>query len=287
MEAFYYAFGEDDLYIIMDVPDQAAAAALGLAISAAGAITWSTTALLTPEEIDAAVGTSVEYRPPGAEGARAAASHGPRPDTPNEERRRPIGRGCDILGPAGTPTARERSLWPPNTPRSQRTSPHSSFRRTSRTTTACAPRGTGTSSGPSWTRPDGLVNQAHECIDRHAAGERANKLALIWQSQGLEIEEYTFADLKRETDRAANALRSVGIEKGDRVFFLSDRIPELYFGVFGALKLGALVAPLFSAFGPEPIAERVGRAEGKAMITTPKLLSKVNEIRDTCPAWST
>ena len=66
VEAFYYAFGEDDLYIIMDVPDQAAAAALGLAISAAGAITWSTTALLTPEEIDAAVGTPVEYRPPGA-----------------------------------------------------------------------------------------------------------------------------------------------------------------------------------------------------------------------------
>ena len=132
--------------------------------------------------------------------------------------------------------------------------------------------------------PDGLVNQGHECIDRHAVGERANKLALIWQSQGLEVEEYTFADLKRETDRAANALRSVGIEKGDRVFFLSDRIPELYFGFFGALKLGALAAPLFSAFGPEPIAERVGRAEGKAMITTPKLLSKVNAIRDNLPS---
>ena len=132
--------------------------------------------------------------------------------------------------------------------------------------------------------PDGLVNQAHECIDRHAMGERANKLALIWQSQGLEVEEYTFADLKRETDRAANALRSAGIEKGDRVFFLSDRIPELYFGFFGALKLGALAAPLFSAFGPEPISERVGRAEGKAMITTPKLLSKVNEIRDNLPS---
>ncbi len=132
--------------------------------------------------------------------------------------------------------------------------------------------------------PDGLVNQAHECIDRHAMGERANKLALIWQSQGLEVEEYTFADLKRETDRAANALRSVGIEKGDRVFFLSDRIPELYFGFFGALKLGALAAPLFSAFGPEPISERVGRAEGKAMITTPKLLSKVNAIRDNLPS---
>ncbi len=66
VEAFYYAFGDDDLYIIMDVPDQVAAAALGLAIGGAGAISWSTTVLLTPEEIDAAVGASVDYRPPGA-----------------------------------------------------------------------------------------------------------------------------------------------------------------------------------------------------------------------------
>lgn len=66
VESFYYAFGEDDLYIIMDVPDQASATALGLAIGAAGAISWSTTVLLTPEEIDEAVAKSVEYRPPGA-----------------------------------------------------------------------------------------------------------------------------------------------------------------------------------------------------------------------------
>ena len=66
VEAFYYAFRDDDLYIIMDVPDQVSAAALGLAIGGAGAISWSTTVLLTPEEIDEAVNTSVEYRPPGA-----------------------------------------------------------------------------------------------------------------------------------------------------------------------------------------------------------------------------
>lgn len=66
VEAFYYAFGDDDLIIIMDVPDQASAAALGLSIGAAGAISWSTTVLLTPEEVDEAVAKSVEYRPPGA-----------------------------------------------------------------------------------------------------------------------------------------------------------------------------------------------------------------------------
>ena len=93
--------------------------------------------------------------------------------------------------------------------------------------------------------------------------------------------------LKRETDRVANAFRGVGIVKGDRVFFLSDRIPELYFGVFGALKLGAIAAPLFSAFGPEPIRERVARADGKAIVTTPKLLPKVDAIRDRLPSLET
>ena len=135
--------------------------------------------------------------------------------------------------------------------------------------------------------PDGLINQAHECIDRHALGAKAEKLAMIWQAAGGEIENYTYADMKRETDRVANAFRGVGIVKGDRVFFLSDRIPELYFGVFGALKLGAIAAPLFSAFGPEPIRERVARADGKAIVTTPKLLPKVDAIRDRLPSLET
>ena len=135
--------------------------------------------------------------------------------------------------------------------------------------------------------PNGLINQAHECIDRHAASDKATKLAMIWQSASGDVEEYTYADMKRETDKVANAFRAVGIEKGDRVFFLSDRIPELYFGVFGVLKLGAIAAPLFSAFGPEPIKERVDRAEGKVIVTTPKLLAKVDAIRDQLPSLKT
>ena len=132
--------------------------------------------------------------------------------------------------------------------------------------------------------PNGLINQAHECIDRHADGDRAQKLAMIWNSSNGIVEEYTFADLKKETNIVANAFRKAGINKGDRVFFLSDRIPELYFGVFGTLKLGAIAAPLFSAFGPEPIKERVQRADGKVIVTTPKLLAKVNEIRSELPS---
>ncbi len=66
VESLFYAFGGDDLYIVMDAPDNVSAAALGLAVAAGGAITWNTTVLLTPEEIDEAARKSVTYRPPGS-----------------------------------------------------------------------------------------------------------------------------------------------------------------------------------------------------------------------------
>ncbi len=65
LEAFYYAFGEDDVYLIFDAPDNASAAALSLAVSASGAATVKTTVLLTPEDIDHAAKKHVTYRHPG------------------------------------------------------------------------------------------------------------------------------------------------------------------------------------------------------------------------------
>ena len=65
VEAFYYAFGDTDLFVIADVPDNVTAAALSLTVNAAGAATAKVTVLLTPEEIDAAAKKSPSYRPPG------------------------------------------------------------------------------------------------------------------------------------------------------------------------------------------------------------------------------
>ncbi len=62
VEALYFAFGEDDLYVVFDVPERTIATGLGMKIAAAGVISWNTTALLTPEEIDQASGVSVNYR---------------------------------------------------------------------------------------------------------------------------------------------------------------------------------------------------------------------------------
>ncbi|MBM4415451.1 MAG: acetate--CoA ligase [Chloroflexi bacterium] len=131
--------------------------------------------------------------------------------------------------------------------------------------------------------PGGLVNQANECIDRHAR-RAPDRLAMIWEGSDGRVERLTFEELRRLTNRFANVLRELGIARGDRVFFFADRIPELYVGVFGALKAGAIAAPLFSAFGPEPVAERVRRADGVLMVTTPRLLAKIEAIRADLPS---
>ena len=65
VEAFYYGFGDDDAYVILESPDDVTAAAVCLAVGASGAVTTSTTALLSPEDVDAAIKKSVDYRPPG------------------------------------------------------------------------------------------------------------------------------------------------------------------------------------------------------------------------------
>lgn len=65
LEAFYFAFGDRDVYVLADFPDNESATAMALAVNASGAVAIRTTVLLTPEEVDAAAKRSVEYRPPG------------------------------------------------------------------------------------------------------------------------------------------------------------------------------------------------------------------------------
>jgi uncharacterized protein with GYD domain len=66
LESFYFAFGDDDAYVTVDLPDNATAAAVALAVNSSGAVQASTVVLMTPEELDEATRTSVDYRPPGA-----------------------------------------------------------------------------------------------------------------------------------------------------------------------------------------------------------------------------
>ncbi len=115
------------------------------------------------------------------------------------------------------------------------------------------------------------INIAHEAVDRHAAGERADHLALRWLGKDGARRDFSYRDLREQTGRFANVLRQLDIGAGSRVFILAGRIPELYISVLGALKNRCVVSPLFSAFGPEPIHTRLAMGEGAVLVTTESL----------------
>jgi acetyl-CoA synthetase len=139
-------------------------------------------------------------------------------------------------------------------------------------------------------RLDGLpagrgLNIAHEAVDRHAAGPLGARVAMRWLRRDGTVEEATYAQLGASTNRFANVLRELGVAKGDRVFSLLGRVPELYVTAVGALKNVSVFCPLFSAFGPGPIHQRLDRGDGRVLVTTPALYRrKVAPIRDSLPA---
>jgi acetyl-CoA synthetase len=129
------------------------------------------------------------------------------------------------------------------------------------------------------------LNIAHEAVDRHAASPLCRRVALRFLSSDGGRRDLTYGELADETSRFANALRALGVGKGDRVFALLGRVPELYVAALGTLKNGSVFCPLFSAFGPEPIRARLELGGGKVLVTTEALYRrKVAGIRGTLPA---
>ncbi|MBU1658327.1 acetate--CoA ligase [bacterium] len=122
--------------------------------------------------------------------------------------------------------------------------------------------------------PSGGLNIAHEAIDRHANGTLAEKVALLWLCEDGHQKKYTFSQMKKESAKFANILSSLGLVKGERVFTLSTRLPELYIAAIGILKNLNVLCPLFSQFGPQPILQRMQRGDAKVLLTTKKLFEK-------------
>ena len=118
------------------------------------------------------------------------------------------------------------------------------------------------------------LNIAYECVDRHADSPRGSHLALRWLGKQGTSRDYSYDELRRLTNRFANLLGKLGISKGDRVFVLTGRIPELYIAALGTLKNGSVFCPLFSAFGPEPIQQRLTIGDGKVLVTTTALYQR-------------
>ncbi len=115
------------------------------------------------------------------------------------------------------------------------------------------------------------LNIAHEAVDRHAAGALRDTVALRWLGRAGDTVDISYGDLRASTNRFAHVLRALGLSRGDRVFALTGRIPELYVAALGTLKAGCVFSPLFSAFGPEPVRERLAIGSGRVLVTTPAL----------------
>lgn len=125
------------------------------------------------------------------------------------------------------------------------------------------------------------LNITHEAVDRHAIAPHAGRIAIRWIGRHGERRDISYTQLARLSSRFANVLRSLGIAKGERVFVLADRIPELYVAALGSWKNGCVFCPLFSAFGPEPVRMRLTIGAGSVLVTTRELYQrKVAPIRD-------
>jgi acetyl-CoA synthetase len=110
-------------------------------------------------------------------------------------------------------------------------------------------------------------------------------VAIRWIAPDGSRRDFTYADLRAETNRFANVLRTLGVGRGDVVAVLAGRVPELYVAALGTLKNGSVFTPLFSAFGPEPIQSRLNIARAKALVTTDVLCRrKVEALRASLPS---
>ena len=128
-----------------------------------------------------------------------------------------------------------------------------------------------------------VINIGWYCSDRICKLGKAEKVALIWENMAGVERKYTYNDLRLTSNTIGQFLRNLGIKNEDRVCLFMDKIPELYIGLLGVLKIGAIAQPLFSAFGDESLFVRLDNAETTAIITQKKHAPKVRKILDRLP----
>lgn len=125
---------------------------------------------------------------------------------------------------------------------------------------------------------DDKYNISYEAIDKHVKNGNGDKKALIWEGAEGQKKEFTFKDICVGSNKVGNALRKLGVLKGDRVFTFLSRVPELYMSAIGIPKIGAILGPLFAAFGPEAIKDRLQGSSAKVLITDQELYQRISHV---------
>ncbi|WP_435179845.1 AMP-binding protein [Halorussus sp. AFM4] len=138
------------------------------------------------------------------------------------------------------------------------------------------------SEGPQFSEwyPGGELNIAHNVVDRHArpdSGTR-NTVACIWEGEDGEVREITFNELRRQSNKVANALEERGVGAGDTVALYMPMVPEVISILYGAFKVGAVAVPIFSGFGVEATATRIADPECSVLFTADGFYRRGDEV---------
>ncbi len=128
-----------------------------------------------------------------------------------------------------------------------------------------------------------VINIGWYCSDRICEKGHGDRVALYWEGLMGAKRQYTFDEIRVASNTVGQFLRNLGIKNEDRVCLFMDKIPELYIGFLGVLKIGAIAQPLFSAFGDESLLVRLDNAETTAIITQKKHVNKVRRILEKTP----
>lgn len=139
---------------------------------------------------------------------------------------------------------------------------------------------------------DGKLNLAHNCVDRHAEGERKSKIALLWEGEPGEVRQLSYAELHTEVQKFANVLKSLNVRKGDRVAIYMGMAPELAIALLACARIGAIHSVIFGGFAAHAISDRVNDSDCQVIITQDisyrrgtevKLKKIVDEALEKCP----
>jgi acetyl-CoA synthetase len=132
-----------------------------------------------------------------------------------------------------------------------------------------------------------VINIGEYCTDRICRLGKGDKLGFVWEGHAGDVKEFTFNDMRIYTNTIAAYLKKVGLNPGERICLFMDKVPELYLGFLGILKMGGIAQPLFSAFGSESLLTRLEDAQTSAVLVQKKHLQKVRNIVKDLPCLKT
>jgi acetyl-CoA synthetase len=125
----------------------------------------------------------------------------------------------------------------------------------------------------------GKLNLSYNCVDRHALGNKRDKVAILWEGEPGEVRKLTFGDLHGEVQRFANVLKGLGIKKGDRVAVYMGMTPELAIAILACARIGAVHSVIFGGFAAHAIVDRVNDAECVAILTQDTAYRRGSEVK--------